>query len=295
MEQVPFVDTHIHFWDRPHPILRWDWLEPGAPPHPDLGETPNLTELKTYAVEEFTSDIEGCGVTKAVHVQAAIGTEDPVEETQWLQGLFEATGWPTGIIGDASLQEPGVEEVLERHTAHDRFRGVRDFGEGDYLVDPAFHRGFALLEKYGLVFDLDVGWPDMAKAAALARQFEGVPLVVDHTGFPKDRTAEYFHEWRKGMKEFESLEHVMIKISGLGMGDQIYGRNWSIDTIRPWVEASIEIFGVSRSFFGTNFPVDRMYSSYADLISAYREIVSQFNESEQHALLHGNAERFYRI
>lgn len=295
MAEIPFVDTHIHFWARPHPKLRWDWLEPGAPPHPDLGDTPYLTELKTYGPLEFGRDIEGTGVTKAVHIQAAIGTQDPVDETAWLQGLGEATGWPTAIIGDASLQDLDVAKVLDRHAAHERFRGVRDFGRGDYLVDPQFHIGYSLLEEHNLVFDLDVEWPNMEKAAILAGKFPGIPVVVDHTGFPKDRTAEYFHQWRRALMGFAPLEHVMIKISGLGMGDQIFGRVWSLETIRPWVEESIEIFGVSRSFFGTNFPVDRMYSNYATLIDAYREIVSQFSASEQHALLHENAERFYGI
>ena len=30
-------------------------------------------------------------------------------------------------------------------------RGIRDFSYGDYLVEPDYHRGFALLEKYNLV------------------------------------------------------------------------------------------------------------------------------------------------
>lgn len=295
MADISFVDTHVHFWERPHPILRWEWLEPGADPHPDLGETPYLTDLKKYSSAEFASDIEGSGVTKAVHVQAAIGTEDQVAETAWLQELGDSTGWPTAIVGDASLQNPDVAEVLDRHASHERFRGVRDFGHGDYLLDPDFHTGFAMLEERGLVFDLDVDWPNMKKAASLAARFPGIPLVVDHTGFPKDRTAEYFHQWRRAMRSFAPLEHVMIKISGLGMGEQIYGRSWSVETIRPWVEESIEIFGTSRSFFGTNFPVDRMYSDYATLIAAYREIVSQYSDAERHALLHGNAEAFYNI
>ena len=53
--------------------------------------------------------------------------------------------------------------------------------------------------------------------------------------------------------------------------------------------------GVERSFFGTNWPVDRMYSSYAAVIEAYREIIADFSRDEQVALLSKNAERVYRI
>ena len=27
MSDVSFVDTHVHFWERPHPTLAWVWLE----------------------------------------------------------------------------------------------------------------------------------------------------------------------------------------------------------------------------------------------------------------------------
>ena len=185
--------------------------------------------------------------------------------------------------------------MIERHTEYPLFRGLRDFGEGDYLSDPAFHRGYALLAKYNLVFDMDVHYENMHKAAALAAKNPDIPLIIDHAGFPLDRTAEYFYHWRKGMVQFADMDHVVIKISGLGMGDQIYGRNWTLETIRPWVETCIEIFGTDRSFFGTNWPVDKMYSTYGELINAYRELISGYSEAEKQALFSGNAERVYRI
>lgn len=294
MADIPFVDTHVHFWERPHPVLKWVWLEPDFI-HPQLGDTVFLKELTTYAADEFAEDIDGSNVSKAVHVQAAIGTEDPVEETKWLSEMAERTGWPTAIVGDARLQGSDVEGVIEQHVEYPRFRGLRDFGEGDYLIDPAFHRGYALLEKYDLAYDMDVIWENMGKAADLARAYPNVTLIIDHAGFPQDRTAEYFANWRRGMTEFSDLEHVYVKISGLGMGDQMCGRDWTVETIKPWVEACIEIFGTERSFFGTNWPVDKMYSTYQELIDAYRELMDDYSESEQAALFHANAERVYRI
>ena len=54
-------------------------------------------------------------LTKAVHVQAAIGSPDPVTETEWLQEAADRTGFPHGIVAYADLRDPGVEAVLERH------------------------------------------------------------------------------------------------------------------------------------------------------------------------------------
>ena len=152
-----------------------------------------------------------------------------------------------------------------------------------------------MLEKYNLVYDLDVLWEGMGKAADLARKYPNIVMVVDHAGFPQERTDEYFENWKAGMASFRDVENAVIKISGLGMGDQMAGGNWTVDSLRPYVLGCIEAFGVDRSFFGTNWPVDKMYSSYAVLIEAYREIVSDFSEDEQIKLFSANAERVYRI
>jgi predicted TIM-barrel fold metal-dependent hydrolase len=65
--------------------------------------------------------------------------------------------------------------------------------------------------------------------------------------------------------------------------------------LRPWVLGCIEAFGAHRVVFATNWPVDRMFSSYPDLIDAYAKIISGFTEDEQMAMFSGNAERLFRI
>ena len=294
MSDISFVDTHVHFWDRPHPTLDWVWLADDFI-HPQLGDTVLLKSMRKYAIDEFLAEVDGAGVSKAVHVQAAIGSADPVEETKWLQEMVDRTGYPLAIVGDARMQQPDVEATIERHVEHANFRGLRDFAQGDYLVDPDFHRGYALLEKYDLVYDLDVFWESMHKAAAMAAKFPNIILVVDHAGFPQARTAEYFYNWQKGIAEFKGMDNVYMKISGLGMGDHMAGRRWTMDTIRPWVESCLEVFGVGQSFFGTNWPVDKDYSTYEELTDAYRELISGYSESEQTALFSGNASKVYRI
>lgn len=47
--------------------------------------------------------------------------------------------------------------------------------------------------------------------------------------------------------------------------------------------------------FATNWPVDSLFSTYGDVVSAYRTILSEFSVDEQAAMLAGNAERILRI
>ena len=68
-------------------------------------------------------------------------------------------------------------------------------------------------------------------------------------------------------------DNIVVKISGLGMRD----RSWTVESIRPFVLEAIEAFGVERCMFGTNWPVDRLYSDLPTLADAYRTIIAGFS------------------
>lgn len=85
--------------------------------------------------------------------------------------------------------------------------------------------------------------------------------------------------------------NIVCKVSGLGMCDNAR----TVDSFRPWVVSCIEAFGTDRTFFGTNWPVDRLYSSYGDVVDVYAEIIADFSPTVQEALFSKNAERIFRI
>ena len=122
-------------------------------------------------------------------------------------------------------------------------------------------------------------------------KFPGIDLILGHAGFPQERTDEYFDVWTAGMAAMAEAPNTACKISGLGMKDQ----RWTVDSLRPWVLGCIEAFGVERCMFATNWPVDRLFSSYGDVVGAYREIVADFTPAEQRKLFVDNARRWYRF
>ena len=125
----------------------------------------------------------------------------------------------------------------------------------------------------------------------LAQRHPATPMVLDHAGFPLERTDEYFNNWTGGLRTLAEADNVWCKISGLGMADN----DWTVESFRPWVMQCIETFGVERCFFGTNWPVDKMYSTYSDVVDAYAEIIKDLSADEQVALFSGNAEKVFRI
>jgi predicted TIM-barrel fold metal-dependent hydrolase len=125
----------------------------------------------------------------------------------------------------------------------------------------------------------------------LARAFPDTRICLDHAGLPLRRDAEYLDHWRRELTSLAEASNVIVKVSALGMGDP----RWTVESMRPLVLHCIESFGVERTVFGTNWPVDRLFSSYPDVIDAYAEIIRDFSPDEQAAMFSRNAERHFRI
>jgi predicted TIM-barrel fold metal-dependent hydrolase len=289
MADLEFTDTHVHFWDLHNPQLSYEWLQPEAHDE-DLGDYGAIKSSRYWA-DDFLAETRFHNVTRMVHVQAAVGIDDPVRETTWLQEFADRLGVPHGIVASLDLASPTAAATLERHLEFRNVRGVRDLRYDEYLTDERWRRGFALLEGRGLVCCDDPLVNQMEDAAELAARYPGITYCVDHAGFPRRRDSRYFDRWRLGMTALANVESTVVKISGLGMCDH----RWTVDSLRPWVLTCIELWGVERAFFGTNWPVDRLYSSYGDVVHAYREIIDDFAPHEIEALFSRTANRVFGL
>ncbi|MGT2493682.1 amidohydrolase family protein [Cupriavidus basilensis] len=52
------------------------------------------------------------------------------------------------------------------------------------MDDERWRRGYALLARHGLSYDLQAPWWNLDQAAALARDFPGTRIILNHTGLP---------------------------------------------------------------------------------------------------------------
>jgi predicted TIM-barrel fold metal-dependent hydrolase len=287
---LEFTDTHVHFWDRRLPELGgYGWLDTDAE-HPQLGDY-GAIKMVRYWADDFVAETRFENVRNAIHVQAALGIEDPVEETRWLQAFADRLGVPQGIVAFVDLAAPDAGETIRRHSACANLRGIRDLRYDDYLTSEDWERGFALVEEAGLICCDDPMVEVMDDAARLVERHPGITYCVDHAGFPRQRDRAYFEQWKSGMRKLAALPNTVVKVSGLGMCDHA----WTVESWRPWVHECIDAWGVERSFFGTNWPVDRLFSSYGDVLDAYAELVSDLGGAEQRALFHENADRIFRL
>ena len=285
LNKFSFIDSHVHFYDMNHPTLHYGHWQPNEDlPLRELGN-------KNHLATDFLKEAESLGMKKAIHVQAAIGSADPVEETKWLEEVFIQTGIPHAIVGHVDLRASNAREVIEKHLKYQHFKGIRDFSYGDYLVNKDFRNGFALQEEYNLISSIAVRWEEMEKLVDLANSYPNIIIILDHAGNPEFRTEEYFNNWKSGMTKISKMDNIICKISGLGMGDH----NWTIESITPYVETCFELFGISKTIFATNWPVDGLYSDYSKVINAYKEITKFLSLSEQEAFFYKNSENIYDI
>jgi len=105
------------------------------------------------------------------------------------------------------------------------------------------------------------------------------------------RTQAAIDQWRAALTMMAAFPNLHVKISGLGM----YSSGITLPHARQVIRDVIQIFGVERTIYGSNFPLEKLHASYADFFGVYRTILSEYPEAEQRAVFHDNAVRFYRL
>ena len=110
----------------------------------------------------------------------------------------------------------------------------------------------------------------LAEAAEVARAFPDTPIVLNHTGFPWDRSEAGLAAWRKAMEVIarcaqRASEGLGIRPEGPALG------------LRRRTAAScatrIAIFGIERCMFATNFPVAGLRVDYDTLVRAVQRMI----------------------
>lgn len=281
------VDAHVHLWDP----AKVDWY-PYLSGRRELGLGDTTGMHRLFDVATYRAESAGWNVVKLVNVAAATGFHS-IDETLELDRRAEAgpDGHPDAIVGGlpptATVAE--AEALLDRQQQAGRFRGIRPMGAHDGpLPAPGV---LAALEERGLLFELMAHPDQLHVAAAGLAPFEGLTVVIEHTGWPRADTAEEHDRWAAGMHELAALgDRVVCKISGLAMP---LG-TMDAAAFAPWVEPTLALFGVDRCLFASNFPVDGLHGTFDQLYSTFAELTATLDPTAREKVFATNAERTYR-
>ncbi|MEO0497051.1 MAG: amidohydrolase family protein, partial [Pseudomonadota bacterium] len=255
---VKLVDAHHHIWNpvSADPEVGYVWLRKIGAPKPFGDPTPIQRD---YLMAEFKA--EHPQLAASVHVQVDGAIADPAAETWFVHDQARADGHDVAIVGFVDLSHDDCGDVMDRHSACSSFRGVRhilsrlddqpdmSFAPEHFLENPAWRQGFKKLKQRGLSFDLQCYPEQMHDAALLFSQQDEIAVIVDHAGSPRDQSSEGLARWRTGLRALAALPHISIKLSGFGMFDS--QRKLTTELC----QTIVDIFGVERVMFGSNFPV----------------------------------------
>lgn len=293
---MDIIDAHHHIWHQQD----LPWL--AGPMQPRIFG-PYEAIRRDYPVAEFIEDVSGSGVVKSVYVQANWAPDRAEDEVAYVQAAADESGFPHAIVGYADLLADDVRPALDRLRRYPLMRGIRmqlHWHENSALTfaarpdvadDAVFRRNFAALADYGLSFELQVFAGQMECAARLAADFPDTTMVLQHCGMPEDLSESGMTLWRQGMATVAAQPNVFAKLSGLGT---FIHRNDPAH-IAKIVKETVALFGPSRCLYGSNFPIEKLWTSYPPLIDAYRAALSSFSPEEQADMFHNVAARVYRL
>ena len=271
----------------------------------------------------------GVPVEAAVHVECGWHRPDQSEETAWLDGLpFGQDGNPrlAGIVGNADPRDPDFGVQLDAHArASDRFRGIRfmtawhaDKGvknwrdRDEVMTSPEFLRGFATLAERGLTFDAFAFSQQLPQVARLAQEYPEATIVLDHYAPPlgllgpigkglgrtPEQRADLLARWKDDLSALAEHPRVVAKHSGIAfpvLGWRSAGttRAELVDKTAPLVEHATQVFGEDRLMFGSNFPMDKAVTTYAELVGAYVDLLAPYGADLLRKVFRDNAVRVY--
>lgn len=319
---LPICDPHHHFWDRraarvPYGRYLLDELLADIESGHNVRTTVFIEARAMYRADG-PEEYKPVGEVEFVQGLAAASAS----------GVYGPSRAAASIIGHANLNlGEKVQPVLEalQAASPNRFRGIRHsvtwdrhrelentaahIAEGQ-LGSDAFRAGARILAKMGFSLEGWLWFPQLPELADFAKAVPDLPIILNHigglirTGPYANREEEVLATWRQGIAAVAACPNVYVKLGGIGMprtGFDWHEREKPVGSeemaagMAPWIEYCIEQFGPTRSMFESNFPVDKVSSSYTVLYNAFKRLSAGYTPSERAALFHDTATRVYRI
>lgn len=286
-KMLPVIDAHQHLWDPSK--LKLNWLKKGDPLD------------ATFGPDEYAAATKGLNVVKSVYMEVDVVADDRQKEADYVVGLCKdgKTTMAAAVIGgDPADKNFGTYIAQFKDSKY--VKGVRrvlhsDQAPAGTMLKDEFVKGLQLMADLGMIFDLCVRPTDLPDVVKLLDKCPDTRFVLDHCGNPQAKfTAKETDKWKADLAAVAKAKNIMVKVSGFLANGWEKGK-WKADDIAPVVNHTIDTFGPKRCMFAGDWPVVTKAASYAEWLTALREIISNRPEADQKRILHDNAERLYGL
>ena len=298
-DDIEIIDAHHHFWDLNQNY--YPFLSDKIDENFFLGNYEFIR--KNYLPIDYLNDSKEHNVIGTIHCEAEWDRNDQVGETRWLENLSKKNKFPNAIVAHAWFHKKNSEEVIAKQASFDMVKGIRSkpitkltpnsddlTGEGS-MQDINWRNGLKLLEKYNLNYDLRIPNWHLEEAIEIVRLIPNTKVIINHAGFPWDRTEHGMEYWRKGIKLMSLEPNTFIKLSEFGVKD----KDWNYSQNEQIIKELIDLFSPQRCMFASNFPVSKIKISFKDLYNNYKKIVKSFSSDEKKWLFAKTASEVYNL
>jgi predicted TIM-barrel fold metal-dependent hydrolase len=307
--QIEIWDPHFHLWDVSADTISGHDFNQLFAPNGNPAYTCDLYEKDISSAGTMFKHSGGAMVeaVSACH-QGLFGEKfinECLAETNWASKQLSNSSISYAIVSSASLEDNNSSKTLAKLSKNRLVKGIRQILNyepswprnselGDLLRNPRWCEGYAELNKHSLSYDFQLNPHQFKDAIELVEKHPETPIIIGHLGSPTihDLIENKDIYW-DGMKAFSSQEKVFIKISMLSYIDS----NWDKSSlVKETVLRIIDLFGIDRCFFASNFPVENHYGWNAKRLyeSFFNIIEDQYSLNDQQKLFADNAKIAYR-
>ena len=166
-----------------------------------------------------------------------------------------------------------------------------NWAPGEEVRETRWVQSVAEVAERGLVFEFQLFTAQFADGARLAKDFPNATIVLEHAGMLEDDTPAGRAAWAEGLKRLAENANVSTKLPGLGT----FVQRCDGAGIADIMHQAVAIFGAERCMFGSNFPIEKLWTGYADLLTAHLAAAANYGEPDRRAIFHDTAARIYRL
>lgn len=273
------IDAHHHLWR--YTSEAYGWI------------SPQMEVLRRdFVAHDLDRELRAAGVNGSVVVQA----RQSVEETRWLLDVAAEDEAIRGVVGWLPLVSAELPAMLREFADRDKLKGVRhvvqDEPDDDFILREDFNRGVAALLDTGLVYDILVHERHLPQATRFVERHPQQMFVLDHLAKPRIR-ERVLEPWRENLMRLAEHKNVFCKLSGLVT--EADWSAWTLDDLRPYMDAALEAFGAERLIAGSDWPVCLLASGYGRWWEALREWAAGIDEGEREQIFGLTAKRIYQL
>ena len=200
-----------------------------------------------------------------------------------------------GVVGWVDLAEPDAIATLSALARDPLLKSVRpmlqDMPDPTWILRADVQAALDALPALGVRFDALVKSAQWPALLTMLERNPALDVVIDHAGKP-DIAGRGFDSWSRWIRRVAAHPRVHCKLSGLATEA---AWDWSVDTLRPYLDHLLECFGASRLIWGSDWPVVELGGGYLRWREATNVLIAQLREDERDAILGGNARRFYAL